>query len=74
MIAAMRPHLQPDRAFEPQDAIDAVRRTILGFWPTGKTAAANEGMWVIEQLTCGSDGLHNNFSLYDRYLRLCERG
>ena len=41
-----------------------MRRTILGFWPTGKTAAANEGMWVIEQLTCGSDGLHNNFSLY----------
>jgi hypothetical protein len=50
-----------------------VCRTILGFWPTGKTAAANEGMWVIEQLTCGSNGLHNNFSLYDHYLRLCER-
>jgi hypothetical protein len=50
-----------------------VRRTILGFWPTGKPTAANEGMWVIEQLTRGSDGLHNNFSLYDRYLRLCGR-
>jgi hypothetical protein len=50
-----------------------VRRTILGFWSTGKTAAANEGMWVIEQLTCGSDGLHNNVNLYNRYLRLCER-
>ena len=31
-----------------------MRRTILGFWPTGKTAAANEGMWVIEQLTCAA--------------------
>ena len=69
MIAAMRPRPQPDPAFESQDAVDAVRRTVLGFWPTGKAAAAKEGVWVMEQLTCGSDGLHNNFSPYDRYLR-----
>lgn len=56
-------------AFELQDVVDVVRRTVLGFWPTGDMAPGNEGMWIREQLTdrCTTS------DLYDRYLRLCER-
>jgi hypothetical protein len=55
--------------FELEDLIDAVRRTVLGFWPAGDMAPGSESMWVMEQLTyrCTTS------DLYDRYLRLCER-
>jgi predicted metal-dependent HD superfamily phosphohydrolase len=62
-----RPDPDPAYAFELEDAVDAVRRTVLNFWPTGKVAAGNEGAWVMEQLTRGGRS-----DLYDRYLRLCE--
>jgi hypothetical protein len=62
-----RPLREP-AAFGLADLVDAVRRTLLGFWPTDGTAAGNESCWLMEQLTDIDGAL-----LYDRYLLLHDR-
>lgn len=54
-------------AFTLADLLDAVRRTVLGFWSADQNAAVAEIDWVEEQLTAIDD------ALYARYLRLCAR-
>jgi hypothetical protein len=54
-------------AFTLADLVDAVRRTVLGFWSVNENAAGAEANWVEEQLTRIDD------ALYARYLRLCDR-
>jgi hypothetical protein len=54
-------------AYTLADLVDAVRRTILGFWSANQDAAVAEPDWVEEQLTWIDD------ALYARYLRLCDR-
>jgi hypothetical protein len=51
--------------FEVADLIEAVRRTILGFWPHG--AEADESVWLMDRLTSIDD------DLYNRYLLLCDK-
>ena len=54
-------------AFMLADLVDAVRRTVLGFWSANQNAAVAESDWMEEQLTRIDD------ALYARYLRLCDR-
>ena len=56
-----------ESAFVLADLVDAVPRTILGFWSTNQNAAVRESDWLWEQLTAIDD------DLYVRYLRLCDR-
>ena len=60
-----------EAAFELADLVDAVRRTVLGFWPSDGAAAGSESCWLMEQLTDIGDA--RNTLLYDRYLRLHDR-
>jgi hypothetical protein len=56
-----------EAAFGLADLVDAMRRTVLGFWPSDPDAAGNESCWLMEELTDIDD------ALYDRYLRLHDR-
>jgi hypothetical protein len=60
-----------EAAFGLADLVDAVRRTVLGFWPSDGAAAGSESCWLMEQLTDIGDA--RNTLLYDRYLRLHDR-
>jgi hypothetical protein len=55
----------PGAAFELADLVEAVRRTVLGFWPYN--AVAEESEWLALRLTSIDD------DLYQRYLRLHDR-
>jgi hypothetical protein len=56
-----------EAAFELADLVDAVRRTVLGFWPSNEDAVGSESSWLMEELTRIDD------ALFDRYLRLHDR-
>jgi hypothetical protein len=56
-----------EAAFELADLVDAVRRTVLGFWPPNQDAVGHESVWLADELTRIDD------ALYDRYLRLHDR-
>jgi hypothetical protein len=61
--------LDTDRgiAFEATDVIQAVLRTVVGFWPDDEDAAADEAIWLMGMLTeAGGD------ELYLRYMHLCD--
>jgi hypothetical protein len=55
----------PGSAFELADLVEAVRRTVLGFWPYN--GVAEESEWLMDRLTSIDDGL------YQRYLRLHDK-
>jgi hypothetical protein len=48
-------------AFDLADLVEAVRRTILGFWP--ENAEAEESIWLAHQLMSISDDLYNRYLL-----------
>jgi hypothetical protein len=64
---ALRPS---DLPIEESDAVQTMLRTAVGFWPADKDAAANESMWVMEQITRAEEIMGAN-DLYERYLRVC---
>lgn len=55
----------PGSAFELADLVEAVRRTVLGFWPYN--GLAEESEWLALRLTSIDD------DLYNRYLRLHDK-
>ena len=66
-VLAQRILSDDEYAFMLTDLVDAVRRTLLGFWSASRIAAVHESDWLEEQLTAIDD------DLYVRYLRLCDR-
>ena len=66
IIETMRPSPQPNPSWELADAQDAVRRTVLGFWPEDGKATASESCWIMEQLSSAANQSHpTDFALYD---------
>ena len=64
--------LSDDRAaYELADLVDAVRRTVLDFWPRNQDAVGDESVWLMDELTRIDMSMES--PLYDRYLRLCDR-
>ena len=66
---ALRP---PDLPLHESDVVQTVLRTAVGFWPADWGAAANESVWVMEQLT-DVEQLTGAKDLYKSYLRVCDR-
>jgi hypothetical protein len=65
--------LQPSNLpIEDCDAIQTVLRAAVGIWPADKDAAADESVWVMEQLTRAEE-LTGAKDLYRSYLRVCDR-
>jgi hypothetical protein len=38
-------------AYELADLVDAVRRTVLDFWPRNQEAVGDESVWLMDELT-----------------------
>ena len=57
--------------YELADLVDAVRRTVLDFWPRNQDAVGDESVWLMDELTRIDMSMES--PLYDRYLRLCDR-
>jgi hypothetical protein len=60
----------PNLPIEESDAIQTVLRTAVGIWPADMHAAADESMWVAEQITRAEEITGAN-DLYKRYLSVC---